>query len=392
LQLIYPDMKDPIPGFPPEPGVLAIAGCAAFLSGSGALALFVIALLVETTLDATLVPVIICAVIAARGTASLLGSKGLYHSLINVQSLPFLDEEHYWRAGNFTVGDLLDQDERNAAQIDSRNVVSTLLEDASVRFGGLGVETRPADAPTDCSRSDTRPESSTPPRYVDSNWLPTALGSTLISVHRLSSPEELRESLTACLPGDDRPIVNGFPVVEAGGQLCGLITRAAIESLLKDVTASALQMRSDRTGGSSAGGRAAPLMLPLEAVQPRVVVMPTPLEIDLSRVMDTAPFVVQPCTPVRHAHMLFSRCGLRHLIVVDTGHRPLGVITRKSLMPWRTPWPQLGQATVSHDTFLVTRMEHSPTATPPSSPQAQFPPGSPRARFPPGSTRVQPRR
>ena len=28
----------------------------------------------------------------------------------------------------------------------------------------------------------------------------------------------------------------------------------------------------------------------------------------------------------------------RHVVVVDTSHRPIGVLTRKSLMPWRTPW------------------------------------------------------
>jgi len=366
LQLIHGDMTDPIPGFPPEPGVLAIAGCAGFLSGSGALALFVIVLLVEITLDPTLVMVIVIAVIAARGTASLLGSKGLYHSLINVQSLPFLDEEHYWRAGNFTVGDLLVQDERNAAQVDARDVVSTILEDASIRVGGMSVETRPADAPT----GDPRPEADTPPRYVDS-WPPTeeARGSTLIKVRRFSSTEEIRSALNACLASDDQPMVNGFPVVEAEGQLCGLVTREALQLLLNEHD-------RRREGGDAAvevthsGARAAPLMLPGGAVQARVFSAPTH-EIDLGQVMDAAPFVVQTCTPVRHAHMLFSRCGLRHLVVVDTGHRPLGVITRKSLMPWRTPWPLLGEATVSHDTFLVTRMEHSPTATPPSSPLVQ---------------------
>ncbi|CAE8645174.1 unnamed protein product, partial [Polarella glacialis] len=95
-----------------EPGILALAGCAAFLSGSGSLVMFVLVLLIEVTLDPFLIPVILISVLAARTTTSLLGTHGLYHELMHVQSLPFLPESGHWRQGHYVVDDLLKEDER----------------------------------------------------------------------------------------------------------------------------------------------------------------------------------------------------------------------------------------------------------------------------------------
>lgn len=124
--------------------------------------------------------------------------------------------------------------------------------------------------------------------------------------------------------------VHGYPVVEPGsglepgGQLCGLVTREALLALLVRT-----RERSSR----------------------ELLALPAGLE----DVMDSAPFVVQGSTPVVHAHMLFARCGVRHVVVVDSGHRPIGVLTRKSLMPWRTPW--LDAAAEEEKAFLLNPSE-----------------------------------
>eukprot|EP00931_Biecheleriopsis_adriatica_P024708 TRINITY_DN15326_c0_g3_i1.p1 TRINITY_DN15326_c0_g3~~TRINITY_DN15326_c0_g3_i1.p1 ORF type:complete len:806 (+),score=131.73 TRINITY_DN15326_c0_g3_i1:109-2418(+) len=308
-----------------EPGILALAGCAAFLSGSGSLVMFVLVLLLEVTLEPFLIPVILISVLAARTVTSLLGAHGLYHELMNVQSLPFLPETGHWRQGHFVVEDLLRED-REAS-----------MRRTSVAAGGLEPVTSGA--------------------VGEDSGLPS-----VISISRLAGRADIQQVLRAVLPGDSKPMVHGFPVVDTEGQLCGLVTREALEGLLGSQDA-----RDSEDSSTPMPSMALPLAAPSDAAQ----VPATGVE----DVMDTAPFVLQKSTPVHHAHMLFARCGLRHVVVVDGAHRPIGVLTRKSLMPWRMPW--LDEEALHHDTFLEQREAHSPTASPGVSPR-NSPHSSPR--------------
>jgi len=335
LQALYPT---PSP-LPMEPGILAFAGCAAFLSGSGSLVMFVLVLLLEVALEPFLIPVILISILSARSVTSLMKAHGLYHELINVQSLPFLAETPHWRQSHYVVEDLLRQDAKTQREMFRQN------------------------SDLEASQFDREfPE--------------------LITLSRRATEADIVEALERRLPGEDRTVsVHGFPVVEppstegAGGQLCGLVTREALLGLLVrsrsrsvDVTTSAsvAAIRSERSFSRE------PFALPAPG---------------LEDVMDSAPFVVQGSTPVVHAHMLFARCGLRHVVVVDSSHRPIGVLTRKSLMPWRTPWEY--EDNMHHDTFLEQRAAHSPTAsrgnsppnTPPLSRQGSYRQGGDRSSF-----------
>jgi len=347
LQALYPQ---PSPRFHMEPGILAFAGCAAFLSGSGSLVMFVLVLLLEVTLEPFLIPVILISILSARSVTSLMKAHGLYHELMNVQSLPFLSETPHWRQSHYVVEDLLRQDAKTQREMWSRN-------EAHSPRGGGDLEAPPG--------TQTQFEREFP---------------QLISLSRKATEADIVDALEKRLPGEERTEVNGFPVVEPasnnhpGGQLCGLVTRDALLGLLVrsggavDATASTSLAREQRSERSFSRE---PLAMPL---------------VGLEDVMDSAPFVVQGSTPVVHAHMLFARCGLRHVVVVDSGHRPIGVLTRKSLMPWRTPW--LDEDNLHHDTFLEQRAAHSPTAsrgnsppnTPPISRQGSYRlPGSERS-------------
>ena len=76
-----------------------MVGSAAFLGGSGSIVLFVIVMMIEITADPEFILAITLGVIVARGCTSLFSKhslgEGLYHSLIDVQSLPFLPEHEY---------------------------------------------------------------------------------------------------------------------------------------------------------------------------------------------------------------------------------------------------------------------------------------------------------
>lgn len=162
-------------------------------------------------------------------------------------------------------------------------------------------------------------------------------------------------------------MVHGFPVIEGEGQLCGLVTRDALESLLLPETMEWVREQRQRGGSrvfSCGASEASGMDGPSGQPSPENAVASTQAGVEW--VMDAAPFVVQASTPVLHAHMLFSRCGLRHVVVVDSIHQPIGVLTRKSLMPWRTPW--LEQEMLQHDTFVETRDAHSPRGSPQTRP------------------------
>lgn len=294
-----------------DSGVFALAGSAAFLSGSGALVLFVIVLLIEITLTPELIPAIVVAVVCARATASFLGSKhGLYHELIGVQSLPLLDEHPHWSQRRWVVKDILTED----------------LRRQNARLGAS------RDQPL------------------------------VITVPMRATAEQVSEALMTVLPGDTEALVNVFPVVDGEGRLCGIVSREKLKSLL-DMDLSLLRpihsgfpdeeppslnpevemsdaverSLSDRMPSSRSGEQA---------------------RLAVEQVMDLAPWVVQEKMPVQHAHMVMRQNGLRHMIVVDLAHHPRGVLTRKSLMPWRAPWRDEGG---EHDSYLATREQAHPT-------------------------------
>ncbi|CAE7835850.1 clcD [Symbiodinium sp. CCMP2592] len=184
-----------------EPGILAFAGCAAFLSGSGSLVMFVLVLLLEVSLEPFMIPVILISVLAARSTTSLLKSHGLYHELMNVQSLPFLAEAAHWRQGHYTVEALLWEEARTQRQV----------ANAPSAGGSEQLRTFTRDA-------DDHPEVREFPE--------------IISISRTATENEITEVVQRRLPGDETTLVNGFPVTGPAGQLCGLVTREALMGLL----------------------------------------------------------------------------------------------------------------------------------------------------------------
>eukprot|EP00300_Choanocystis_sp_HF-7_P013889 c18490_g1_i2.p1 GENE.c18490_g1_i2~~c18490_g1_i2.p1 ORF type:complete len:300 (+),score=74.42 c18490_g1_i2:208-1107(+) len=56
------------------------------------------------------------------------------------------------------------------------------------------------------------------------------------------------------------------------------------------------------------------------------------LTMDLEPVMNVGPHMVTPDCPLSRTYLLFCAMGLRHLVVVDTEHHVVGIITRKDLL------------------------------------------------------------
>ncbi|GMH86178.1 hypothetical protein TL16_g10462 [Triparma laevis f. inornata] len=86
---------------------------------------------------------------------------------------------------------------------------------------------------------------------------------------------------------------NGFPVVDEEGTLVGLVSRR----LLKDAKPNHL----------------------------------------VSDCMDYSPIVARPTDALGRTLRLFRRMGCRHLPIVDSNFKPVGILTRKDLLPWVIP-------------------------------------------------------
>ena len=77
----------------PDPGSFAIVGAAAFMSASGSIVLFVIAMMVEITGDISSVLPIAFGAITGRFVVRSFIGHGLYHDLMQITKLPFLPRE-----------------------------------------------------------------------------------------------------------------------------------------------------------------------------------------------------------------------------------------------------------------------------------------------------------
>lgn len=76
----------------PDPGMYAVVGMAAFLSGSGRITLFLATVLIELTDDASLIgPVGVASIISM--IVGNMFNHGLYHGLIPVMNMPYLNSE-----------------------------------------------------------------------------------------------------------------------------------------------------------------------------------------------------------------------------------------------------------------------------------------------------------
>lgn len=174
----------------------------------------------------------------------------------------------------------------------------------------------------------------------------------LLFIRKAATAQEVQELLHRKIPGNPDASPHAFPVVESDGELCGLVTREALTRKLKGEI-------SNEDGDEMPDNNVRHVFSTAVSAVVRRSLGGSDLEspVGVADVMDTAPFVVQPSTPVHQIHMMFRQLGLRHVVVVDAAHRPHGMLTRKSLMPWRCP-----QESGVHDSFAAIRHAREPAA------------------------------
>eukprot|EP01046_Picozoa_sp_COSAG06_P002753 COSAG06_NODE_100_length_24132_cov_93.237507_14_plen_1117_part_00 len=114
----------------PDPGVYAVVGMASFLAGSGRITMMFVIVIVELTDDASL--------LAPVGVASIIAmvvgdhfNHGLYHALIPIQNLPFLNPEPADVMWLVSVSDVMTRNVKCLGKHVQKGEVAKLLEQSA---------------------------------------------------------------------------------------------------------------------------------------------------------------------------------------------------------------------------------------------------------------------
>jgi len=246
-------------GFP-DPGIGAVVGAAAFLGGSGRITLFTTVMMVEITGD----PLLILPVGIATLTAVVVGNlftDGLYHSLIDVQSFPFLPDT--WP--------------KKMPYVQVRHAL-----------------------PGGSAEGSVQPVVAVP----------------------------LRASVAQVVAALGGNTYKGFPILNAAGTCIGVAERHDLERVLRE----AREVDEDY--------------------------------VDIGKVTDPYPVMIRTRKPAVAAFDLFKRMEMRRLIVVDDNHAAVGVLTRRSLLPWVVEARIAHRGAMSHQFISRPSGFESPAASP----------------------------
>ncbi|KXN92468.1 H(+)/Cl(-) exchange transporter 3 [Leucoagaricus sp. SymC.cos] len=109
------------------PGLYAMVGAAAALSGVTRTTVSLAVIMFELTETLTYAVPVMLAVLVAKTVADALEPKGIYDLVIELNQLPFLDSKHEYLWGNLQINDVTSQ-EVDTIKLDERNTVMSLRD------------------------------------------------------------------------------------------------------------------------------------------------------------------------------------------------------------------------------------------------------------------------
>jgi chloride channel 7 len=270
-------------GFP-DPGIGAIIGAAAFLGGSGRIALFIVAMLVEITGD----PLIILPVAISTMTAIVVANKfnhGLYHILIDLQSFPYLPDR--WPIKRFPAVRIKDY-------LPCENVVTVPLAATRQDVRNLLSEHEYLSFPV-----------------VDEQGVVIGIAErrfleNLVWARRARhdfGPSVIPRFCVSC-----RQPTSNRGCISCKGRVC--------RSCFDNHSAMCVSFQEEQTSGIATE----------EAIGSD--------DFCVGVAMDPYPPLVRNSLLLTIAYDVFKRMEGRRLIAVDDANRPTAVLTRKSVLPW----------------------------------------------------------
>ena len=254
------------------PGVYAMVGAAAALSGVTRTTVSLVVIMFELTGTLTYSIPVMLSVLIARTIADALEHKGIYDLVIDFSGLPYLDSKAEYIWSNVAVSDAMDTNVE-LINLDKDNTIDSLQKKLERLALGLG--------------------------YTDGGFpiVVTAGGKNIRLAGYIAAPE-LEHALNKMCTDD--------PDLDA----------RQIKCTFNNIAYLAAPDAND--GHEDDEGRTRDSVL-LSNTEPN----------DLSRFVDKAPISVQTHSPLELVHQYFTKLGVRYLIVVDEQGYYKGVIFKK---------------------------------------------------------------
>ncbi|KAN0061253.1 hypothetical protein ACQY0O_006099 [Thecaphora frezii] len=298
------------------PGVYAMVGAAAALSGVTRTTVSLAVIMFELTDTLTYSVPVMLSILVAKTIADALEHKGIYDLVIDFSGLPYLDSkaEYIWEGVNVT--DAMDTDVE-VISLDEENTVASLRAKLArlalgwgYTDGGFPIVTRKqvgtganlGSASASASPVESPAESQRPPRgggggvkmvgYIAANELEHAL-----NVATASNGSGCDEQRLVCT-FQHLPYVRAIHEGEAGIR----------DSVLWRAPPTMSATETGETAKRDEGN-------------------------DLSLYVDKAPITVQVHSPLELVHHYFVRLGVKYLVVVDEKAEYKGIVFKKRYVP-----------------------------------------------------------
>lgn len=363
-----------------DPGKFAIVGAASFLGGSGRQALFMIVTLLEITDDLSLTTPIAIAVLVSIFVGNLF-NEGLYHVIIAVKGLPYLNDHFDLRVERATVKQamaspvlcvpssltltqlskfLRESLPHNGFPVvdslDEKKLLGFILRDRLEKLHAKIVISSGDNLakPSACAalRKGWRHAEGKEDIIMDVLRSNTVNELGALSPDRkplLSAPDHHGKSPSAGIMGvaEEGVLDNSFfdddEMEDEAGE------RSATKELPDLAIPSLKQTHKGETMDSDGNviSNPKPQLAPSthtptteESLQRSIAkskmrhVYEDREPIDLAAHMDLSPWTVKAGYSLSRAFKLFRNLALRHIVVTDEKNRVVGILTRKDLMPW----------------------------------------------------------
>ncbi|CBQ68494.1 related to chloride channel protein [Sporisorium reilianum SRZ2] len=302
------------------PGVYAMVGAAAALSGVTRTTVSLAVIMFELTGTLTYSVPVMLSILVAKTIADALEHKGIYDLVIDFSGLPYLDSktEYIWNGVNVT--DAMET-EVEVIALSAINTIQSLSEklDCLARGSGYTDGGFPIVARVETASSSTLPPASP--------GLSASIGSMTDHIPQFSGI-------------DDAPTPSGAP---ATYQMVGYIAASELEHALARAVRSDPDLRPEAAHCSFKNLPFVRAEHEGEAGVRDSVLFTASDPLDLSRYVDKAPITVQVHSPLELVHQYFTRLGVRYLIVVDERGLYRGVIFKKSYLKFLADMEEQGK-------------------------------------------------
>ena len=264
-----------------DPGLFALIGAAAFFAGVSRLTLSLAVIMLEISHEVYFLPPMMIAIMMAKWSADFKEPYSLYHALIHLEKIPFLDGgiEASMNYELFTAEDVMSSP---VAALEEDEQMGRIFEALATTHAGFPVVNRKRQL---------------------KGWVLRAQLETIVA--RLGLDEE----------GADES-----RVLTSGGDC---------STYLHDLIGDVRQNQTDEViNVASHNKRRVSLLKRRDTITHDIFTF----RVNLAPIMSTSPFVVHKNFRFNLTRIIFQAMSMRHLVVVTTNYRVVGVITRKNII------------------------------------------------------------